>query len=457
MIDATTQQTLYLVTESQDNDTDPEGQDCNGMNKGQPGNFHHYLHALDLTNLSGQNPEKYGGPAVIAGSVPAPKSFEPILEIQRPGLLWYNAPLNLSVPRVFAAFSMMDGTRPRPSGWIFGFDAQNLAAAPSVHATTPGSSAVGAGIWQGGGGLSSGLHANQVESLFFSTADGTFDLNAQAPNNTDAGDSFVKLTADLQTTAGYFTPADQYYRDCNGNDYDFGSGGVTLLPDGLITAHPYLAFKADKLGGIWAIDRTNPGGYTGSSCGTTCTPCAVNNNNVQTVQAGVYSNGQFYAGFFHNNPAYWNNYLYLAGAPNGAPVTFPLTQFPICNGTAGQPSCCRVPGPPVMCYSGTSSGVSFNYGATPAVSSSGSTSGTGVLWAIDDLNGYTDDKNAKPEVLHAFDAVGMNEIYNSTMCSGDVAGLGVKYSVPTVANGYVFLGTQAEVDIYGEIMNKVCN
>ncbi len=467
VIDAITK-TLYLVTESQDKGTDPEGVNCQAKLKNPPfPSFYHYLHALDLAALS----EKYGGPAVVGGSVNGgTKTFSSQQEIQRPGLLWYdgNPPTVLAVPRVFLAFSMMDGTRPRPSGWIFSYDAVNLASPPSFYASAPALSAVGAGFWQGAGALAVGLDNNQVESLFVSTADGTFDLNAQAPNNTDAGDSFLKLGVNLAGAPSYFTPSDQYWRnsctDSMGqpNDLDFGSGGVLLLPDGTIGSHPYVAFKADKEGEIWAIERTTPGGYTGASCGTNCaTKCMNANNNLQTVQAGVNAGGTFYPAFFHNNPAYWNRNLYFAGASSSAPPPdiFPLTQFPVCTGTAGDNSCCSQgnPLPAAICPSGTSSHVLFNYGTTPAVSSSGTTGGTGVLWAVDDPNGYTDGRtNPLPEVLHALNAVSMGETYNSSQCAGDVAGPGVKYSVPTVANGFVFLGAQNEVDIYGLIMNKTC-
>jgi len=47
-------------------------------------------------------------------------------------------------------------------------------------------------------------------------------------------------------------------------------------------------------------------------------------------------------------------------------------------------------------------------------------------------------------------ADGLVELYDSNQCgTADQPGPATKYSVPTIANGYVFIGTQTDFDIYG--------
>ncbi len=87
-------------------------------------------------------------------------------------------------------------------------------------------------------------------------------------------------------------------------------------------------------------------------------------------------------------------------------------------------------------------------GATPVISSNAASNA--ILWLVDSSGALATPNT--PAILRAYDPANLsNEIYSSTMAaaSRDLAGLAVKFTVPTVANGKVYLGTQTEVDVYG--------
>jgi hypothetical protein len=119
----------------------------------------------------------------------------------------------------------------------------------------------------------------------------------------------------------------------------------------------------------------------------------------------------------------------------------------------------------LLSASGNNSSETFNFpGATPSVSSMPNNT-NGIVWALDQSQYCTQQaKGCGPVVLHAYDATNLsNELWNSTMSSGDAAGNAVKFTVPTIANGKVYVGTRGnnaggadssttvpgELDVYG--------
>jgi len=83
-------------------------------------------------------------------------------------------------------------------------------------------------------------------------------------------------------------------------------------------------------------------------------------------------------------------------------------------------------------------------GTIPSVSANGTSDA--ILWAV-----QTDAFENGPAVLRAYDATNLaKELYNSNQNpQRDQAGVAVKFAVPTVADGLVFVSAMNEVDVYG--------
>ena len=61
-------------------------------------------------------------------------------------------------------------------------------------------------------------------------------------------------------------------------------------------------------------------------------------------------------------------------------------------------------------------------------------------------------------MLDAYDASDLSdELYSSAEATGDrdQAGPAVKFTVPTIADGHVFVGTENELDVYGLLATTV--
>jgi hypothetical protein len=112
---------------------------------------------------------------------------------------------------------------------------------------------------------------------------------------------------------------------------------------------------------------------------------------------------------------------------------------------------------------GTTAGA-FGYpGTTPSISATGTSNG--IVWALDNSQYCTaESTGCGPAVLHAYDANNLaKELWNSALSSADAAGNAVKFVVPTIANGKVYVGTRGnniggalgststagELDVYG--------
>ncbi len=152
------------------------------------------------------------------------------------------------------------------------------------------------------------------------------------------------------------------------------------------------------------------------------------NNDSQAVQT-VPSPG----GGIFGSMAYWNHNLYVVtDSSNDA-----LRQFTLHDGklTLKTGSGSRFP---AIC-------------ATPTVSSNGARDG--VLWVLRSKAWNEGDRNA---VLFAFDASNSSRLlYDSELNpSRDRAGLALRFNIPTIIDGHVYVGAKHEVDVYGLLPEK---
>jgi len=360
----------------------------------ESGVFVQRLHALDVTSGA----EKFGGPVLIQASFTGASgtiSFDPLLENQRPGLLLLNGLVYITWGSScdFGAYH----------GWVIAYDSKTLKQ-KAVWVTTPNGTQ--GAIWQSAAPPA----ADSSFNAFFATGNGTFDLDT---GGVDYGDTIVKLAFPATgtfTVTDYFTPWDQ--ASLNAVDKDLGSGGPLLLPDQPLHApHKHLLVQAGKEGTVYLIDRDNMGHFNPSN----------NNQIVQNLPGAVTG--------LWSNPAWWNNTVYFGGS-----VDY-LSAFPFSVTTgllATAPS--------------SKSATLFNYpGPTPAISANGATHG--IVWALQNEA----FQSSGPTVLHAYDATNLaNELYNSNQnFSRDNPGAAVKFTVPTIANGKVYVGTEASLTVFG--------
>jgi hypothetical protein len=332
--------------------------------------------------------EKFGGPVVIQASQNG-ETFNAQLENQRAGLL-------LQSGVVYIGWASHCDYGPY-TGWIMSYGAATLRQLSAFNTTL--NYDLG-GVWNAGSGLAADTQGN----VFVATGNGTFSVTKGLEEYADSILRLAPVNGKLKVL-DFFAPDNQAY--LAQYDLDLGSGGVMLLP-AQPGNHPDLLVESGKEGTVYLIDRTHMGQYDQSA-----------NRNLQTLYFAV--------GGMWSVPAYWNKWIYFWGSydvPKAfALVAGKLTASPVSSGAAN---------------------ISYP-SATPSISANGGTAG--LLWAVQS-DAYT---SGGPAVLHAFDATNLaSELYNSSQnLARDDPGPAVKFAVPTVANGKVYVGTGTQLSVYG--------
>lgn len=377
--------------------------------------YYHRIHALSIFDGT----EKLGGPLLVDANYPGAGvassngvlNFANEYNLQRPALTFLNG-------KLFVAYSGYADTNPY-HGWVLAFNTNPTLSVSMAWVTTPnsttaqfGGNAGEGGIWMSGGGLC--VDPTNNNTLLFEVGNGTYgNATGGFTNPTEFADSFVKISASsfpngTTPPLDWFTPYNQAALQTS--DADLGAGAPLLFPDSVgSSTHPHLMVGAGKQGLMYLIDRDTM--TTGNvHYKTSGSPDPV----VQTLQISGSA-----AAF--SSPAYFNGALYYAVQGDV------MRRFTIANGVLAGPI-----------SSGTRS---YGHpGSTPSISANGTANG--IVWVTAIGN---------PAVLCAFDASNVtNEIYNSSMMGArDTIPNGVKFALPTVANGKIYVGASHAVAIFG--------
>jgi hypothetical protein len=373
-----------------------------GMTKDSSGNYHHRLHALDITTGAA-----IGSPTEIAATYPGTgDSTSGGNVVFLPAQYKERAALLLSNGTIYLGFASHCDNRPY-TGWIMGYSESTLLQTQVLDVTPNGSEGA---IWMAGDGIA----ADSSGNLYFLDANGIFDTTTSTssfPAKGNYGNAMIKLStsptlavADFFDTYNTVTESDE--------DEDLGSGGEILLPDQTDaggTVHQ-LMVGAGKDSNIYIADCNNMGKFQ-------ATPA--NDSNIYQEVTGALGGGVF------STPAFFNGVLYYGA------VGEPLKAFPMTNAKLATTS------------SSQSSASFTSPGTTPSVSANGTSNG--IVWALE-------SNMSSAGVLHAYNATNLAlELYNSTQASGgrDSFGNGNKFITPMIVNGKVYVGTQTGVAVFG--------
>jgi hypothetical protein len=359
------------------------------------------LHAIDTTTLA----DTVAPVAVTAmhrlfnGTTAV---FNPSVERQRPALLETNG-------TIYAGFgSFCDHAANLSRGWVLGWSAATLAPLAAndlidTFAKSPEDRFLSS-IWMSGYGLSS----DETGSIYFVT--GNSDPASYDGHN-DVQESVIRESADLTKLQTLFTPYDASQLDMR--DEDVGSGGALVIPNlDSVPVSEHLAVVAGKVGGLYLLDRDAMGGYSPHG-----------DNVLQTVPIG----------------GCWCGESFFIGSDDVPRIV-----------TSGdmQVGVWKLQTSPKPALTLQSRSAALQTGQDPgfmtSVSSNDKVAGSAVIWAV------SRPLSAKDLTLrlYAIDPGDGDTIFEATAGSWGAIG-GDSDVVPVVANGQVFVASDAQLAIFG--------
>jgi len=382
--------------------------------------FIYRLHAIDL----GDGGEKFGGPDVLGDTILNPDgSYQyvsgPAVNGNGTDSVNGTVTFNASIQLQRAALSLVNGViyvgfgslgdNFNYHGWILGVDASTMSTVAAFNDTPNGAEG---GIWQSGGSIAS----DDAGNLYLSTGNGTFDTTLDGngfPAQQDYGDSILKLEVDPTSSptnqngngwglkvVDYFSPFNT--QELDAQDSDLGSSSPVLLPDSAGSAdHPHLMLSGSKVGTMYLLDRDNLGKFN--------------------PQADQVVAEQMVTGPAYGPPGYFDGNAYFTGW-NDNLKSFSVNDAQMTSFTATSPDTYAFPG------------------SVSSISANGDSNG--IIWQVDHSTSE----------LRAYDATNVSdELYTSDLAPAgrDQLGQAIKFSIPTVADGQVFVGTADSLETYG--------
>ncbi len=355
--------------------------------------FQHQLHALDLTTgLDTVPPVTIAPSGTLTGG--AVLNFSKQYQYSRAGLAYNNGHLYVGIS------SHCDNTAGKIAGWLQSYD-PGLNLQSTFQTTHKANKLLLGSIWMSGFAPA----IDDAGNVYVSTGNGAYD----GVVSQDWGQSVLKLSPDLGTVLGSFTPAN--FASLNLKDLDLGAGGVVLLPVVDDQTAPPMAAVIGKDPTLYLLDQNNLGGFTPTNSGA-LQALTVNPGNT----LGVWGGSAFYNG--PNGPTLFiqihTDYLRAFSLSTGASPTLTLAQQNTRKGG----------------YAGT----------MPVVSSNGAQPGTGVVWIV---------HRGVPPALEAYDANNLGApIYLGATGNLSKTNAGI-FLTPMVANGRVYVATSGVVSVFG--------
>ncbi len=392
-------QTIYLIANTKEN-----------------GAHFQRLHALSLATGAEQANSPKAIQASLTNGSGQTVSFNALVQNQRSGLA-------LGAGGIYAAWAS-HCDQGSYWGWLMRYDESSLQQTAFFNTTPNGSEG---GVWMAGGAPA----IDSAGSVYVSTGNGTFDdvqsvVPPQSPAN-DFGMSFLRMDPASLVVQDFYAPSQEAM--WSNQDLDISSAGILVLPDGAgPAAHPNVLVGSDKQAHLWLIDRAAMSQFSPTT-----------NNTVQMLTL-PYANGCSPYSCVFATPAYYGgNHTVYVGISSG-----PLLALPLVNGQFGAT-------PQAVAMTSSVSAESYGYPSpTPMISAS--PGGSAVVWVLDTNSNGTPNSNGTsgPAILRAYDASNLaTTLYSSSKSAADAAGNAVKFTVPVVANGHVYVAGGGKLTVYG--------